>query len=164
MYYILILLFLSVVFFFLFRGKARHIPDTPVKDEVFVPKKKWVFNGILDIDCPPESQEPFCNYDESFSLRVRPGYVHYDLTLASDVDDGALGLYHVAVKTTPGGAIAVEKDGRIIGFLPQGQTKLYQRIEKNGGCADDAYAYVAKRNAESRNGTYFGEVALSVKG
>ena len=36
MYYILILLFLSVVFFFLFRGKARHIPDTPVKDEVFV--------------------------------------------------------------------------------------------------------------------------------
>jgi len=163
MYYLLILIVVAVVFFYIYRWKKLNIPETPVEEEVFVPKKKWVFNGILDIDCPPDSLKPFADFPGTLSLRVKPGYMHYDLVLNGLVDDKFLGLYPVVVRTAPDGNITVEVKGKVVATLPAGQKKLYQDLKDNGGKADTAYGYIAKHYTKEQVVEYFGEVALKVK-
>ena len=163
MYYLLIVLVIAGVFFYLYRMKKLNIPDTPVKEEVFKPQKRWVFNGILDIDCPPDSMTPFDDFPAELSLRVKPGYMHYDLMLNEKVDDKFLGLFPVVVKTMADGSICVEVKGTVVASLPPGQNNLYQQLKLNGGKADDAYAFIAKRYTKKQIVEFFGEVALIVK-
>ena len=163
MYYLLIVLVIAGVFFYLYRMKKLNIPDTPVKEEVFKPQKRWVFNGILDIDCPPDSMIPFDDFPAALSLRVKPGYMHYDLLLNEKVDDKFLGLFPVLVKTMADNSICVEANGTVVASLPPGQNKLYQQLKLNGGKADDAYAFIAKRYTKKQIVEFFGEVALIVK-
>jgi hypothetical protein len=163
MYYLLIVIVVAGVFFYLYRLKKLNIPDTKVQEEVFVPQKKWVFNGILDIDCPPDSMEPFADFHGSLSLRVKPGYMHYDIVLNGLVDDKFLGLYPVVVKAEPDGGISVIAKGVEVGKLPEGQKKLFKDLTENGGKALDAYAYIAKHYTKEQIVEFFGEVALKVR-
>lgn len=158
MAYLTLFVIMAALLFYIFRVRARKIPDTPVKEET-TPQRKWVFNGILDIDNPPPETEVFVDYTDRMELRVKPGFIHYDLVMDERVDDSLLGLYNVEVRVENNRIGVYSKKGRI-GFLPDGQQQLLEKLKGNGGKAEKAYAFVARRKTQEGN-TYWGEVALS---
>lgn len=108
--------------------------------------KKWVFNGILDIDHPPMENSVFTDYEGELQLMVKKGYVHHDLALFNDVDaDDYLGLFKAEAQATPNGDIILLVMGQSIAILSKRQPSLHQTIKKNGGIVP-AYGFIAKQN------------------
>ena len=117
------------------------------KEQPFVHSgKKWVFNGILDIDHPPMESSVFTDYEGELQLMVRKGYVHHDITLLEGIDaDDHLGLFQAEAKATSNGDITLCVSGNPFAILTKQQPSLHQKITKSGGIVP-AYGFIAKQN------------------
>ena len=63
MEYIIIIAVIVIILAFLFLRKKEEVPSD-YEDPVYKASgHQWVFNGILDIDCPPADMTPFTDYD-----------------------------------------------------------------------------------------------------
>ena len=115
--------------------------------------KKWVFNGILDIDAPPEQNEIFVDYDGEYQLMTKKGFVHYDLVLYENAKHH-LGMFQASAIASNDGKIDIIVDNQAIASLPKGTSELHKKISNKGGKAK-AYGFIASRNNE-----LFGEVCV----
>lgn len=108
--------------------------------------KKWVFNGILDIDHPPVDSSVFTDYEGELQLMVKKGYVHYDIKLIDGMDaEDYLGLFRAEAQANPDGSISLLVSGKPIATLSKQLPALHQKIIKNGG-AVPAYGFIAKQD------------------
>ena len=118
--------------------------------------KKWVFNGILDIDCPPADMTPFTDYEGEIQLMVKKGFVHYDLIVEDQKElDDKLGLFR-GIACIEGGRIVIRQGNTTLGHLPAGLASLEEQIRKSAN-ETEAYGYIA-----SRKGEVFGEVCIRI--
>ncbi|MBO4820702.1 MAG: hypothetical protein J5548_04470 [Prevotella sp.] len=117
------------------------------KEQPFVHSgKKWVFNGILDIDHPPLEASVFTEYEGELQLMVKKGYVHYDISLLGSVDaEEHLGLFKAEALAKPDGSIVLLVSGAPFATLSKKQPALHQKIMDNGGGVP-AYGFIAKQN------------------
>ena len=114
------------------------------KEQPFVHSgKKWVFNGILDIDHPPMEPAVFIDYDGELQLMVKKGYVHHDITLLNDIDaEDYLGLFQAEAQAISDGDITLLFSGKPIANLSKKQPSLHKKITKSGGNVP-AYGFIA---------------------
>lgn len=108
--------------------------------------KKWVFNGILDVDHPPMDASVFTDYEGELQLMVKKGYVHHDISLLDNEDaDEHLGLFQAEAQATLDGGISLLVAGRPFAVLAKRQPSLHQIITQHGGSVP-AYGFIAKQN------------------
>lgn len=107
--------------------------------------KKWVFNGILDIDHPVNDPSVINDYEGELQLMVKKGYAHYDVTLLPGISpEKHLGLFRAVAKVN-GEEIVLVSEGVPFAKLPAGLVSLRQKVMQGGG-ETDAYGFVAKRH------------------
>ena len=94
MEYIVIIAVVVVILAFLFLRKGKEMPTDYVEPTFKASGHQWVFNGILDIDCPPKETAPFLDGEGELQLMVKKGFVHYDLQVnAQELSDQHLGMF-----------------------------------------------------------------------
>lgn len=154
MEYIIIIAVIVIILAFLFLRKKEEVPSD-YEDPVYKASgHQWVFNGILDIDCPPADMTPFTDYEGEIQLMVKKGFVHYDLIVAdSDQVKDKVGLFRAAA-SLEGGRIVVRQGSTVLGYLPSGLSALEEQIRKSSN-GTEAYGFIANRKGE-----LFGEVCV----
>ena len=154
MEYIIIIAAIVVVLAILFLRKGKEQP-TDYEEPVYKASgHQWVFNGILDIDCPPADMTPFTDYEGEIQLMVKKGFVHYDLIVEDQKELGdKLGLFR-GIACIEGGRIVIRQGNTTLGHLPAGLASLEEQI-RNSANETEAYGYIA-----SRKGEVFGEVCI----
>lgn len=152
-YYIIIIVCIVIVLGLIFLPRGKDNPSDYVEPTFKASGKKWVFNGLLDIDNPPLDNSPFIDYEGKVEISVKKGYVHFSMIINTDHADKFLGLFHAAA-LEEGESIAVRKGSHVIGWLPKGQTQLAQMISESGNHTD-AYGFIARKGQD-----YYGEVCV----
>lgn len=154
MEYIIIIAVIVIILAFIFLRKREEKPSD-YEDPVYKASgHQWVFNGILDIDCPPADMTPFTDYEGDIQLMVKKGFVHYDLIIEDqDQLKDKLGLFR-ATAGIEGERIVVRQGSRVLGYLPSGLSALEEQIRKSSNDTE-AYGFIA-----SRKGEIFGEVCV----
>ena len=111
---------------------------------------KWVFNGILDIDNPPDDPAALNDYDGKIDIMVKKGYVRYELDVLQKKEmEQYLGLFH-AVARPQDDALVVECDGHVLGKV-MGKTNEFFRQQES----IDAYGFIARKDDH-----YYGDICL----
>ncbi len=104
--------------------------------------RKWVFNGILDIDNPPQDNNVFKEYRQPMQLMVKKGYMHYSIEPVESLDEKYLGLWQAEAVIGNGGSIDIVMRDTVVASLPAGQKSLVESIRKNHTMP--AYLFIAK--------------------
>ena len=154
MEYIIIIAVIVIILAFIFLRKREEKPSD-YEDPVYKASgHQWVFNGILDIDCPPADMTPFTDYEGDIQLMVKKGFVHYDL-MVEDQDQlkDKLGLFR-GTAGIEGGRIVIRQGSTVLGCLPSGLSALEEQIRRSSN-GTEAYGFIA-----SRKGDIFGEVCV----
>ena len=152
--YLICIAITIVLLAFVFLRKRKDEVSDYVEPTFKASGKKWVFNGILDIDAPPADLFPFADYEGSYQLMVKKGFVHYDLELSPDIDFSKhLGLFQAMVRKKDG-FLLVEKGGVVVGGLSKGLQSLAASVSSKGG-STRAYGFIAQRGD-----TFFGEICV----
>ena len=151
---VVIIVVLSLIFLRRHDDSKSDYKEQPFKHS----GKKWVFNGILDIDHPVDDPTVFNDdYEGELQLMVKKGYAHYDVTLLSGIQpEKYLGFFKAVAKVN-GEEIVLFVDGAPFARLPKGLASLRQKVEQNGGTSD-AYGFVA-----NRHGSIVAETCVMVK-
>lgn len=150
---VVIIVVLSLIFLRRHDDSKSDYKEQPFKHS----GKKWVFNGILDIDHPVEDPSVFNDYEGELQLMVKKGYAHYDMKLLPNVQPKEhLGLFQAVAKVN-GEDIILFIGDMPFAKLPTGLASLRKRVEQNGGTSD-AYGFVA-----NRNGSIVAEACVKVK-
>lgn len=116
------------------------------KEEPFVHSgKKWVFNGILDIDHPPMEPSVFTDYEGKMELMVKKDHIHHVITLLPDIKpENHLGMFKAVAALEPDGNVILSVDGLPFAKLTYKQEILNRKISLMGG-KTSAYGFVALR-------------------
>ena len=154
MEYIIIIAVIIVILAILFLRKGNERPSDYEEPVYKASGHQWVFNGILDIDCPPADMTPFMDYEGDIQLMVKKGFVHYDLIVDNhkEIRD-KLGLFH-ATACVEGERIVIRQEDAVLGCLPSGLNSLQESISQSDN-EKEAYGYIARKN-----GNLFGEVCV----
>ncbi len=155
MSYIVIILAIVIILSFIFLRKHDDSKSDYVEPSFRHSGKKWVFNGVLDIDNPPETNDVFTDFDGTYQLMVKKGFVHYDLVL-KDKAKGHLGLFKASAIARDNGEIDLVVNNETIASLPKATSSLHGKIVKKGG-ETVAYAFIA-----SQNDQLFGEACIGL--
>lgn len=122
----------------------RKDKESDYKEEEYKPSgKKWVFNGLLHIDNPPEDPSVFMQYEGEIKLITKKGYVQLEMPPDQSLDDDVLGLYFVEVCAVDN-YLSVQKDNKEIARISSPQPKLSASIAERGGTVP-AYCFMARR-------------------
>ena len=154
---IVILVVFTIIIIGIIFLPRRKDKDSDYKEEKYKPSgKKWVFNGLLHIDNPPEDPSVFTQYEGEIKLITKKGFVQYEITLPKSVNDEALGMYYVEVLAKDG-YLSIQKDRKEIARISSPQPKLSASVAERGGVVP-AYCFVARR---PDTGDYYGAVCVS---
>lgn len=135
----------------------RKDKDSDYKEEEYKPSgKKWVFNGLLHIDNPPEYHSVFTQYEGEIKLITKKGFVQYEMTPVESIGNDDLGLYYVDVVIVDN-HLSVQKDNKEIAQIASSQPKLSASVAERGGVVP-AYCFVARR---PNSGDLYGAVCIS---
>ena len=153
---IILVVFTIIILGVIFLPRRKN-NESDYKEEEYKPSgKKWVFNGLLHIDNPPEDISVFTEYEGEIKLITKKGYVQYEMDIAKSVDDDDLGLYYVEVCTADN-YLSVKKENKEIARISSSQPKLSASVAERGG-AVPAYCFIARR---PDTGTWYGAVCVS---
>lgn len=122
--------------------------------------KQWVFNGILDIENPPEDSQCLVDYPERIQLMTRKGFMLFEMLVNQDVlslED--VGLYEVRI-IQHDASVGVAHADKIIGRLAQTPSWLSNRMDKNENVK--AYAFIASRKTKEGKDNFYGDVCIEV--
>lgn len=154
---IIILVVFTVIILGIIFLPRRKDKDSDYKEEEYKPSgKKWVFNGLLHIDNPPEDPSVFTQYEGEIKLITKKGFVQYEMTPVEEIGNDALGLYYVDVRTV-GNHLSVQKDNKEIAQITSSQPKLSASVAERGGEVP-AYCFIARRPDTE---TLYGAVCVS---
>ena len=141
---IIILVVFTIIILGIIFLPRRKDKESDYKEEEYKPSgKKWVFNGLLHIDNPPEDPTVFTQYEGEIKLITKKGFVQYEMTPVESLDDDALGLYFVEVRTADN-HLFVQKDNKEIARITSPQPKLLASVAERGGVVP-AYGFIARR-------------------
>ena len=154
---IIILVVFTIIILGVIFLPRRKDKESDYKEEEYKPSgKKWVFNGLLHIDNPPEDPSVFTEYEGEIKLITKKGYVQYEIAIADSVSDDDLGLYYVEVCITDN-YLSVQKEHKEIARISSPQPKLSASVAERGGEVP-AYAFIARQPG---TGTLYGAVCVS---
>ena len=154
---IIILIVFTVIILGVIFLPRRKDKESDFKEEEYKPSgKKWVFNGLLHIDNPPEDPSVFTQYEGEIKLITKKGFVQYEMTPDKAIGEEALGLYYVEVRTAEN-YLSIQKDKKEIAKISSPQPKLSASVAERGGVVP-AYCFMARRPDA---GTLYGAVCIS---
>ena len=143
MTYAIIIAIIVIILAILFLRKHDDSKSDYKEPEFKHSGRKWVFNGILDIDNPPQEKDIFTQYPQRMELMVKKGFLHYSINVNSGIDEKFLGLWRAEATIDSQQHIVISVDGTNVATLPDGQNALAKAIrENNGKC--EAYIFIAK--------------------
>ena len=153
MEYIVIIAVIVIVLAIAFLRKKEEPSD--YEEPVFKASgKKWVFNGILDIDNPPSETTPFEEDGIELQLMVKKGFVHYEMSVEQNVQPPLpIGMFRGRAYAEDG-VVRIYVDSRLVGSLSVHLTELYRKIAQNQD-GTEAYGFIGRRE----NGLW-GEVCV----
>ncbi len=153
---IIILVVITVVILgFVFWPRRKEHP-TDYKEEEYKPSgKKWVFNGLLYIDNPPEDSMVFSEYEGEIKLITKKGYVQYEMTPLNTLGDDILGMYYVDV-IKEDGFLSIQRNKCEIAKMTSPPPKLAASVAERRGEVP-AYCFVARHPDK----TLYGAICIS---
>ena len=154
MIYAIIIAIIVIILAVLFLRKHDDSKSDYVEPQFKHSGRKWVFNGILDIDNPPQEKDIFSQYLQKMELMVKKGYMHYSINVNKGLDEQYFGMWRAEAAIDSQQHIILLVDGEPVATLPDGQNTLMKAIkENNGNC--QAYLFIAKLND-----TVYGEACV----
>lgn len=154
---IIILVVFTIIILGVIFLPRRKDKESDYKEEEYKPSgKKWIFNGLLHIDNPPEDPSVFTEYEGEIKLITKKGYVQYEMDIVNSIGDDDLGLYYVEVCAADS-HLSVQKEHKEIARISSPQPKLLASVAERGWEVP-AYAFIARR---PDTGAMYGAVCVS---